>query len=118
MLRNLPTVVVVALLMANPNRVPGAEVSDSVRAAEQARVDVLNRIIPSVVCVFSRAGDNGGSGVLISRTGEALTNFHVIAGLGPFVKCGLADGTINWAVVIGADPTGDLALIRLLGKKW
>lgn len=92
------------------------DVSDAVLQAEQKRVDVLDRIIPSVVCVFSRAGDNGGSGVLISSNGEALTNFHVVAGLGPFVKCGLADGTINWAVVIGVDPTGDLALIRLLGE--
>lgn len=95
----------------------GAEVAPDVARAEQQRVDVLKRIIPSVVCVFSRAGDNGGSGVLISANGEALTNFHVVAGLGPFVKCGLADGTINWAVVIGVDPTGDLALIRLLGER-
>lgn len=93
-----------------------ADVADAVVAAEQSRVDVLKRIVPSVVCVFSRAGDNGGSGVLISSDGEALTNFHVVAGLGPFVKCGLADGAINWAVVVGVDPTGDLALIRLLGK--
>lgn len=91
------------------------EVSPAVLEAEAKRVEVLQRIIPSVVSVFSRAGDNGGSGVLISNSGEALTNFHVIAGLGPFVKCGLADGTLSWAVVIGADPTGDLALIRLLG---
>lgn len=93
------------------------DVADEVIQAEQERVAVLERIIPSVVSVFSLAGDNGGSGVLISSDGEALTNFHVVAGLGPFVKCGLSDGTINWAVVIGADPTGDLALIRLLGQR-
>lgn len=93
------------------------DVADEVLQAERKRVAVLERIIPSVVSVFSLAGDNGGSGVLISSDGEALTNFHVVAGLGPFVKCGLSDGTINWAVVIGADPTGDLALIRLLGQR-
>ena len=91
--------------------------SPAVLEAERRRVQTIERISRSTVCVFSRAGDNGGSGVLISSDGEALTNFHVIAGLGPFVKCGLSDGTINWAVVVGADPTGDVALIRLLGTR-
>ena len=34
----------------------------------------------------------GGSGVVISPDGYALTNFHVTAPTGPAMKCGLADG--------------------------
>ena len=90
---------------------------DAVRDAEAERIAVIERIAPSVVCVFAPKGDNGGSGVVINAEGEALTNFHVVAGLGSFVKCGLPDGKIYWAVVKSVDPTGDLALIQLLGRK-
>ena len=86
-----------------------------VLAAQQARIEVIQNISPSVVCIFAPKGDNGGSGVLINAEGEALTNFHVVAGLGPFIKCGLPDGKLYWAVVKAVDPTGDVALIKLLG---
>ena len=93
-----------------------ADLDPSVAAAQDARIEVIEQITPSVVCIFAPKGDNGGSGVLIGRDGEALTNFHVVAGLGPFVKCGLPDGKLYWAVVKAVDPTGDLALIQLLGR--
>ena len=91
-------------------------IDDAVLAAQAERVATIERITPSVVCIFAPKGDNGGSGVLINAGGEALTNFHVVAGLGPFVKCGLPDGELYWAVVKAVDPTGDLALIKLLGR--
>ena len=91
-------------------------VDPDVLAAQAARVAVIERITPPVVCIFAPKGDNGGSGVLINAGGEALTNFHVVAGLGPFIKCGLPDGQLYWAVVKAVDPTGDLALIKLTGR--
>ena len=103
-------------LTASVSAAAETTIDPAVLTAEAARVSVVDRISPTVLCVFSRAGDNGGSGVIISESGEALTNFHVVSGLGPFVKCGTSDGTIHWAVVVGVDPTGDLALIRLLGR--
>ena len=108
----------IALLAAALADAGDANAGDgAVRAAQDARVAVIGRIAPSVVCVFAPKGDNGGSGVLINAEGEALTNFHVVAGLGPFIKCGLPDGQLYWAVVKAVDPTGDLALIRLLGTQ-
>ncbi|HEX6986843.1 MAG TPA: trypsin-like peptidase domain-containing protein, partial [Planctomycetaceae bacterium] len=71
---------------------------------------------PSVVCIFGRDGGGGGSGVLISPDGFALTNFHVTSGSGDFMKCGLNDGRLYDAVIVGIDPTGDVALIKLLGR--
>lgn len=87
-----------------------------VREAEQKRVEVIERVAPTVVAVFAKGGAGGGSGVLISNDGFALTNFHVIDGLGPFMKCGLNDGVLYDAVLVGIDPTGDVALIKLLGR--
>ncbi len=100
--------------MADAARVSAAD--QIVREAELKRVEVINRIAPTVVAVFAKGGAGGGSGVLISKDGVALTNFHVVSGLGPFMKCGLNDGVLYDAVLVGIDPTGDVALIKMLGR--
>ena len=61
-------------------------------------------------------GAGGGSGVLISADGYAISNYHVTSGSGNFMKCGLDDGKVYDAVIVGIDPTGDVALIKLLGR--
>ncbi|WP_013630978.1 S1C family serine protease [Rubinisphaera brasiliensis] len=93
-----------------------AELSPEVQQAEQKRVDTIARASQSVVAIFPPDGKGGGSGVLISSDGLTLTNFHVVQGAGPFLKCGLNDGKIYDAVLIGIDPTGDVAMIQLLGR--
>ncbi len=93
-----------------------ADVPSAVLTAQQARVDLVKQVSPSVVCVFGRDGGGGGSGVLISPDGFALTNFHVTNGAGDVMRCGLDDGKLYDAIVVGIDPTGDVALIKLLGR--
>jgi S1-C subfamily serine protease len=70
----------------------------------------------SVLAVFVATGQGGGSGVVITPDGYALTNFHVAHECGTAMKCGMADGRLYDAVLVGIDPTGDVALIRLLGR--
>lgn len=84
--------------------------------AEQERITAIARAIPSTVSVFVPGGGGGGSGVLISEQGYALTNFHVSSPAGNFMRCGLSDGNVYDAVLVGLDPVGDLAMIRLLGR--
>ena len=87
--------------------------ADTRVAAEDAqRVETVARISPSVVAVVT----GGGSGVLISADGYALTNFHVVAGQGPALRCGLPDGNLYHAVLVGLDRIGDVALIKLLPR--
>lgn len=93
-----------------------ADVSDAVLDAQRGRVALVESVSPSVVCVFGRDGGGGGSGVLISADGFALTNFHVTSGSGDVMKCGLNDGRLYDAVIVGIDPTGDVAIIKLLGR--
>ncbi|MEO2017458.1 MAG: trypsin-like peptidase domain-containing protein [Fuerstiella sp.] len=83
---------------------------------QQQRVETIARIAPSVVCVMPPNGQGGGSGVLISADGYAISNYHVTSGSGNFMKCGLNDGELYDAVIVGIDPTGDIALIKLLGR--
>src|SRR4029079_3921354 len=68
------------------------------------------------VAVFANEGNGGGSGVVISPDGYALTNFHVAQPAGSHMKCGMADDRVYDAVIVGIDPTGDAARIKLLGR--
>src|SRR5262249_18407873 len=89
--------------------------------AEARRIAVIERAKPSAVAVFAHGGRGGRSGVVISKDGYALTNFHVVMGPGggsqSVMQCGLPDGVLYDAVVVGFDQVGDVALLKLLPKK-
>ncbi|MEO1495550.1 MAG: trypsin-like peptidase domain-containing protein [Planctomycetota bacterium] len=87
--------------------------SDSVREAQRIRV-VEQRVLPATLAVVEYAATNGGSGVIVSSDGVAVTNYHVVQPCGPAMLCGMSDGSVVEAVLLGADPAGDLAAIRLL----
>ena len=89
-----------------------------VKADEAARIRTIERVYGAVVAIYGPArGRGGGSGVLFDPDGFALTNYHVVRGAGRKGKAGLADGKLyDWAVY-GIDPGGDLAIIRLAGRK-
>src|SRR5262249_21288558 len=95
----------------------GQDVDKRILDAEVNRVAVIEKAKPAVVAIFSAGGQGGGSGVLISKDGYALTNFHVVQGSGPVMKCGLPDGVFYDAVLVGLDKVGDVALIKLLPQK-
>ena len=81
--------------------------------------DVIDRAMQTVIAIFPADPDEqagGGSGVVISPDGYAVTNFHVVQPCGPAMKAGMADGKLYDAVVVGLDPVGDIALIKLLGR--
>jgi S1-C subfamily serine protease len=86
----------------------------AVLAAEAQRVETIKRLSRPTIAIFDSNGQGGGSGVIISTDGFALTNFHVAGPTGPAMKCGLADGRLVDAVLVGIDPGGDVALIKLI----
>lgn len=92
-------------------------ISPELQAAEAARIAAIRSVVPATICIFSPSDDSGGgSGVLISADGYAITNFHVTAPSGNYLRCGLSDGRLYDAVIVGIDPTGDVALIKLFGR--
>src|SRR5262249_26533161 len=95
----------------------GQDVDKRILDAEVNRVAVIEKAKPAVVAIFSAGGQGGGSGVVITKDGYALTNFHVVEGTGPVMKCGLPDGVLYDGVLVGLDKVGDVALIKLLPKK-
>ena len=90
--------------------------ADAVLQAERQRIEAIQRASAATLAVFDAGGQGGGSGVVISPDGFALTNFHVTAPCGPAMKCGLPNGVLYDAVIVGIDPVGDVALIQLLGR--
>ena len=93
-----------------------ADIDTAVLEAEARRIATVQRASLATVAIFDGSGKGGGSGVLISPDGFALTNFHVTAPCGPAMKCGLNNGEVYDAVIVGIDPVGDVALIQLVGR--
>jgi S1-C subfamily serine protease len=79
-------------------------------AYSQAVVRVVERVAPSVVNV--RRGHSGGSGVIVTPDGYALTNAHVVEAA-QTVDVTLMTGREVRAQVVGNDPATDLAVIRI-----
>ncbi len=88
----------------------------ALQQAEDLRVQAIEKAIAATVCIFGPQGGGGGSGVVIAPDGYALTNYHVVEGCGAFMKCSMPDGVLYDAVIVGIDPTGDVALVKLLGR--
>ncbi len=106
-----------ALLLCIGAGARGATTPDpAVLTAQRGRAAAIAKASAATVAVFDAAGSGGGSAVVISPDGYALTNFHVTAPCGPAMKCGLPDGELYDAVIVGIDPVGDVALIQLLGR--
>ncbi len=93
--------------------------SEDWQEQERQRITQVEKTMQSVIAVFPAGGNGpvgGGSGVVISPDGYALTNFHVVQPCGIAMKCGMSDGVAYDAILVGLDPTGDIALIKLLGR--
>ena len=83
-----------ALVAAAVTMAAGPDVDPEVIAAERRRVEVIRTASAAAVAIF--AGDSGGgSGVLVTPDGYAVTNFHVVQPAGVAMTCGLADGSLN-----------------------
>lgn len=92
------------------------QVSDSLKAAERQRVEIIKRASKTAVGIFGPGGQGGGSGVVVSADGYVVTNFHVVQSCGEFMKCSMPDGVLYDGVIVGIDPTGDVAIVKLIGR--
>ncbi|MGH4013839.1 MAG: trypsin-like peptidase domain-containing protein [Pseudonocardiaceae bacterium] len=80
---------------------------------------VADRVLPAVVSLEFRVGDDGGfgSGVVIDDRGYVLTNNHVVAPAASIPNATLdavfSDGTRVPARIVGRDPKTDLAVLKV-----
>ena len=90
----------------------------AVKAAEATRIRAIDSVYGAVVAIYGNDRGGGGSGVLYDAAGYALTNHHVVAAAGKDGWAGLADGKLYRWKLIGTDPGGDVAIIKLEGKEF
>jgi putative serine protease PepD len=99
-------------------RAPGAFAGGSRAAAKDAGTvsSAAERVAPSVVEIeaSSGGGRSTGSGVVVSGSGEILTNNHVVAGADS-VRVTFHDGGTATAGVVGRAADRDMALIDARG---
>ncbi len=114
-MRNVGMMCLFAAVLAVPS-IGFASPPAEVLAAESQRIAVMAKVSSSVLAIFDPLGQGGGSGVVVSADGYALSNFHVTHPCGNAMKCGMSDGRVYDAVIVGLDPTGDVALIKVLGR--
>lgn len=88
----------------------------TLRALSDDVAAVVEKVSPAVLHVRTirpgRSGLGGGSGVVVTPDGLALTNHHVVADA-TAVEVELADGGGRLADVVGVDPVTDLAVLRV-----
>lgn len=84
---------------------------------------IADRVSPALVDVNTvigglagqPSGRGAGTGMILSASGEVLTNNHVIAGASSISVTVVGEPTSRTATVIGADPTDDVALLQIQG---
>ena len=90
--------------------------------------DAVIKASPAVVNIYSQQYTNStidttkhlqptglGSGIIVSKKGYIVTNYHVIAQADQ-ILIALQDGRLFSAKIIGSDPLTDLAVLQIEGK--
>jgi S1-C subfamily serine protease len=89
------------------------------RALSDEVASLVERVGPSVLHVRAIRGErarlSGGSGVVVTPDGYALTNSHVVSGTAG-IEVELADGRTLLADLVGDDPATDLAVLKVDGS--
>jgi putative serine protease PepD len=80
-------------------------------AAGASYADVVRQVLPSVVLIST--GEGLGSGVVLDRSGNIVTNAHVAGNASEFKVQVPGDAAPRTASLVGSYPPDDLAVIRV-----
>ena len=105
-----------ALMLSDAAASELLDVPQAVLDAESQRIKHIAYATKATIAVFGPEAAGGGSGVIITPDGFALTNYHVTHPCGDYMRIGMSDGELYDAVIVGLDPGGDVALIKLFGR--
>jgi S1-C subfamily serine protease len=89
----------------------------SINVYERVNRSVVNITTESVSqdLLFEYSSEGAGSGAVIDKQGNILTNYHVVKEA-RHVNVTLYDGSSHEASFVGADPINDIAIIRIDAK--
>jgi S1-C subfamily serine protease len=84
-------------------------VAQAPTTAQSAGVVLIDTVLP-----YQNA-QAAGTGVVLTASGQVLTNYHVVEGAGTITVTVAGGGQTYQATVVGTDPTDDVALLQLTG---
>ncbi len=106
-----------AVLQAPPSGTSGLEPDEAVnvqiyRQASPAVANIITRTVEYDFFFNPVPVEGAGSGFLIDAEGHVLTNYHVVAGA-QAIQVTLGNQRRYQARLVGADPRGDIALLKI-----
>ncbi len=95
----------------------GGSSSNGQSSSSQNWTQVAAAIDPGVVNIETRLpqGIGAGTGMVLTDSGEVLTNNHVVDGATQIQVAVSTTGDMYDATVVGTDPTDDIAVLKLTG---
>jgi S1-C subfamily serine protease len=82
---------------------------------------IASKVAPAIVDIntviggVGRSAQAAGTGMILTSSGEILTNNHVVQGA-TSIKVTFQDGQTSTAHVVGVDPSADVALVKVDGR--
>ena len=99
--------------------VPGTSLSGALSGSQLSTSAIVQKIDPAVVDIVSTLargqGEAAGTGIVLTSSGEVLTNNHVIDGASSISVTDIGNGQTYQATVTGYDATHDIAVLKLNG---
>ncbi|MGI5243526.1 S1C family serine protease [Dactylosporangium sp. CA-139066] len=101
------------LVADKPAAAPSVVTRDPAPNLDRSSVGgVAEAVLPSVVDIST--GEAEGSGVIMTKDGQIITNNHVVQGARQLTVT-FSTGKTAPATVVGTDPAGDIAVIKVQG---
>lgn len=107
---------------AVPAALTGASTASAIAAQRPiSAATIYQQALPGVVTITTQSGglrgggQGTGSGIVVNRNGDILTNAHVVSGASQ-LQVTFHDGTTASATVSRTDSANDLAVIRVSAK--
>jgi S1-C subfamily serine protease len=99
--------------------VPGTSVGGALVHRELSTASIASMTDPALVDIVStlgyQDGQAAGTGIVLTSSGEILTNNHVIDGATSIAVTDIGNGQTYRATVTGYDATHDIAVLHLVG---
>src|SRR5258708_671202 len=114
--RRAPLAITAAVALAVGAGSAWAATASGATATALTTSQIVSKTDPAVVDVVSTLGQNGtaaGTGIVLTSSGEVLTNNHVIDGATSIKVRDVGNGQTYTASVVGYDASHDIALIQL-----
>ncbi len=102
-------------LMVGGSSVNTASTTGATLSVAQLEAKVDPGLVDVVSTLDYGEGEAAGTGIVLSSSGEVLTNNHVVEGATSIAVTDIGNGKTYTATVVGYDVTSDVAVIKLQG---